>query len=64
MRTRIEPYRKEVGLTQEQLAEKVGVARQTIISLEQGRYNPSLRLAVYIARALKRKHVEEVFEVD
>jgi putative transcriptional regulator len=53
-----------VGMTQEQLAEKVGVARQTIISLEQGRYNPSLRLATYITRVLKRKYVEEVFEVD
>ena len=48
-------YRKKIGLTQEQLAEKVGVTRQTIISLEQGRYNPSLRLAHDITKILKQR---------
>ena len=63
MKTRIEKYRKELGLTQEELAAKVDVARQTIIALEQGRYNPSLGLAHDITRALKKKYIEEVFEV-
>ena len=63
MRTHIEKYRKKLGLTQEGLAAKVDVARQTIIALEQGRYNPSLRLAHDITHALKKKYIEEVFEV-
>ena len=63
MKTHIEIFRKELGLTQEELAKKVGVTRQTIISLEQGRYNPSLRLAHDVTRALKKKLIEEVFEV-
>lgn len=63
MRTKIAHYRTALGLTQEQLASRVGVVRQTIIALEQGRYNPSLRLAHDIAKALGRKSVEEVFEL-
>jgi len=47
-------------LTQEKLAEMVGVRRETIIFLEQGRYNPSLRLAHNVARALKTT-IEELF---
>ncbi len=61
MKTKIAQLRKELGLTQEELAAKVGVARQTIIALEQGRHNPSLGLANAIAKALKQKHVEDVF---
>ncbi len=64
MKTNIEVLRKELNLTQEELARKVDATRQTIISLEQGRYNPSLRLAHLITRALKRKHIEEVFRLD
>lgn len=48
-------------MTQEELAEKCEVTRQTIISLEAGRYNPSLLLAWKISRALGQKHVEDVF---
>lgn len=61
MKTKIEFYRKKIGLTQEELAEIVDATRQTIISLEQGRYNPSLVLAHKITKALKRKRIEEVF---
>jgi putative transcriptional regulator len=61
MKTRITFYRKKMNITQEELAERVGVTRQTIISLEQGRYNPSLDLAYQITRALGKKLVEEVF---
>lgn len=63
MKNKIKELRFLSGLSQEKLAEKVGVARQTILSLEQGRYNPSLALAVKITRALAKKAVEEVFEV-
>ena len=50
-------------MTQQQLADKVGVTRQTIIATEQGRYAPSLPLAIKIARAFGMQ-VEEVFELE
>lgn len=49
MKNRIEEKRKERGMTQQQLASAVGVSRQTIISLESGKYNPSILLAHDIA---------------
>jgi len=61
MQTKIALYRNKLSITQEQLAGLVGVTRQTIISLEQNRYNPSLLLAYKITKALKREHIEEVF---
>lgn len=61
MRTLIAEKRKALGLTQERLAEAVGVTRQTIIALEQGRYNPSLQLAARIARELEAGYIENVF---
>ncbi|MBI5680080.1 MAG: helix-turn-helix transcriptional regulator [Methanobacterium sp.] len=64
MKTNIKEYRKELKITQEELAEAVDVTRQTIIALEQGRYNPSLILAYKISKALKRRYIEEVFELD
>ncbi len=60
MKTRIREYRARLNLTQERLAEMVGVRRETIIFLEQGRYNPSLRLAHNVARALQTT-IEELF---
>lgn len=63
MKTNIELFRKELKMTQEELAEKVSVSRQTIISLERGRYNPSLRLAHDITKALKKKAIEDVFQM-
>ncbi|HEX4131734.1 MAG TPA: helix-turn-helix transcriptional regulator [Pirellulales bacterium] len=61
---RIRDLRSENGrLTQEQLAERAQVTRQTIIAVEAGRYVPSLILAMRIARALKHS-VEEVFCLD
>ncbi|GMV07771.1 MAG: transcriptional regulator [Gemmatimonadota bacterium] len=50
------------GLTQEGLAERVGVTRQTIISIERGSYNPSVGLALHLAKALGVT-VEELFEI-
>ncbi len=63
MKTRIKEYRARHNLTQEKLAEMVGVRRETIIFLEQGKYNPSLRLAYNVARALQAD-IEELFIFD
>ncbi|NQT04559.1 MAG: helix-turn-helix transcriptional regulator [Dehalococcoidia bacterium] len=63
MKTRIKEYRIRLDLTQEKLAELVGVRRETIIFLEQGRYNPSLRLAYNAARALKTT-IDELFTFE
>ena len=53
MKTRIKEYRAKYGMTQEQLSDLVGVRRETIIFLEQGKYNPSLKLAYNISKVLK-----------
>ena len=63
MKTKIAFYRKKLNITQEELAEAVGVTRQTILVLEQGKYNPSLRLAYKISRALNAK-VEDIFSFE
>ncbi len=63
MKTRIREYRTRRRLTQEKLADIVGVRRETIIYLEQGKYNPSLRLAHRVARALGAT-VDELFLFD
>jgi putative transcriptional regulator len=60
MQTKIKEYRAGLGLTQEELAVRVGVRRETIVFLEKGRYNPSLRLAHAVARALGTT-VDELF---
>ena len=60
MKTRIKEYRAKYNLTQEKLAEMVGVRRETIIFLEQGKYNPSLKLAHNVAQALKTT-IDEIF---
>jgi putative transcriptional regulator len=52
MQTRIKEYRIRYNLTQEDLAKKVGVRRETIVFLEQGKYNPSLKLAHDVAKTL------------
>jgi putative transcriptional regulator len=63
MRTRIKEFRAKHGLTQEQLAKIVGVRRETIVFLEKGKYNPSLRLAYEVAKALKTT-IEELFIIE
>ncbi|MCG8483723.1 MAG: helix-turn-helix transcriptional regulator [Clostridia bacterium] len=60
LKTRIKQYRAKHGLTQEDLANKVEVRRETIIHLEKGKYNPSLKLAYEIAEALDAK-IDEIF---
>jgi len=60
LKNRLEELRKQQGIRQEELAEALEVSRQTIGSLENGRYNPSIILAIKIARYFD-KAVEEVF---
>lgn len=59
----VKKYRQLLNLTQEELANKVGVRRETIIRLEAGKYNPSLKLAIDISKELKVP-VEELFIFD
>ncbi|MBQ4177367.1 MAG: helix-turn-helix transcriptional regulator [Lachnospiraceae bacterium] len=60
MKNRIEEIRNEKGIRQEELAKQLGVSRQTISSLENGRYNPSILLAHKIAQYFGMT-IEEVF---
>ncbi len=60
MRTRIKEFRARYDLTQEELAKQVGVRRETIVFLEKGKYNPSLKLARNIAKVLQTT-IEELF---
>ena len=57
---KLKQYRQIKGLTQEQLAEIVGVRRETIMRLEKAQYNPSLKLAIDISRAVNTP-IEEIF---
>ncbi len=60
MKNRLEELRKEQGIRQEELADLLGVSRQTICSLETGRYNPSIVLAFRIARFFGLR-IEQIF---
>ena len=60
MTNRITELRKERGMTQQDLADQLSVSRQTIISLEKGKYDPSIALAHKIARLFSLR-IEEVF---
>jgi putative transcriptional regulator len=63
MKTRIKELRARYNLTQEDLAKKVGVRRETILFIEKGDYNPSINLAHDIAKALKTT-IDEIFIFD
>ena len=63
MKNRVKLLRKEAGLRQEDMAAQLGVSRQTIIAIENDKYDPSLELAMKIARLLGL-HVEEIFTLD
>lgn len=63
LKTRMHEYRKSMNLQQAELAELVGVRRETIGKLENGKYNPSLKLAMDIAKVFG-KTVEEVFAFE
>jgi len=58
----VQKIRTDKGFTQEELAEKVGVSRQTIIAIEKGNYTPSVLLALKIARVFKLS-VEDIFSL-
>ncbi len=60
MKNRIKVLRAMHNMTQEELAKKVGVTRQTIIAIESGKYNPSLELAFKIARVFNAS-IEDIF---
>lgn len=62
-RTRIKEFRARYDMTQEDLAMKVGVRRETISFLERGKYNPSLKLAHEVSRALNTS-IDELFIFD
>jgi len=61
MQNRIRELRQQRGLTQQALADKLEVSRQTVISIENGKYDPSLPLAFKLARFLKVS-IEDIFE--
>lgn len=63
MRNRVLELRKKAGLTQEALADAVGVSRRTGVALDGPNYKPSVELALRIARALNTT-VEEVYQLD
>jgi putative transcriptional regulator len=60
MKNKIKQLRKSVGLRQEDLANLLGVSRQTIIAIENNKYNPTLQLAIKLAKLLKTP-VEDIF---
>lgn len=63
LKTRMHECRKELNMQQAELAELVGVRRETIGKLENGKYNPSLKLAMVIAKVFG-KTVEEIFQFE
>ncbi|MES2014352.1 MAG: helix-turn-helix transcriptional regulator [Patescibacteria group bacterium] len=63
MDNKVQKMRTDRKVTQEELAEKVSVSRQTIIAIERGRYTPSVLLAIKIAKFF-RVSVEEVFSIN
>jgi putative transcriptional regulator len=63
LKNRLPEYRKKHNLSQDKLAEMLHVTRQTIISIEKGKYNPSLPLAIRIARIFHAS-VEDIFIVE
>ena len=61
MKNRLEELRKQHAIRQEDLAQALGVSRQTVISLEKGKYNPSLALAFKLARYFNLS-IEDIFD--
>lgn len=59
----VQKFRTQAGMTQEELAQRVGVSRQTVISIEKGNYTPSVLLALKIGRAFKAP-VEQLFRIS
>ncbi len=64
LETKIRQLRQDKGITQQELADRAGVTRQTINALENARYNPSLVLAYKITKILDKDSIEDVFIMD
>ncbi len=63
LKNKVPEYRGKYGFSQDKLAETLGVSRQTIISIEKGKYNPSLPLAIHIAKVFQTS-VENLFILE
>ena len=63
MKNIVKKLRKEAGMRQEDMAKELGVSRQTIIAIENDKYNPTLELAMKIAKLLEL-HVDDIFFLD
>lgn len=63
LKNKVSEFRKNHGFSQDRLAEKLGVSRQTIISIEKGKYNPSLPLALIMAQVFET-NVENIFFLE
>lgn len=63
IRSHVRDHRLRVGLTQEELAQRIGVTRQTVLSIEKGNYTPSVALALRLAGVLGTK-VEALFDLE
>ncbi|ADK15000.1 MULTISPECIES: helix-turn-helix transcriptional regulator [Clostridium] len=63
LKTKVKEYREKMNMKQSELAELIGVRRETIVHLENGRYNPSLKLAMDIAKVFNTS-VEELFKFE
>ena len=63
VKNRLRVLRAELAWSQAQLAERLGVSRQTVNAIETGKYDPSLPLAFSLARTFKRR-IEEIFEME
>jgi putative transcriptional regulator len=63
MKNKMIEYRSKYNYSQETLSQKLGVSRQTVISIEKGKYNPSLSLAMIIAETFEAK-VEDIFHLE
>jgi len=63
LKTKVKEYRENINIKQSELANLIGVRRETIVHLENGKYNPSLKLAMDIAKVFNTT-VEELFEFE
>ncbi|WP_409199397.1 helix-turn-helix transcriptional regulator [Methanobrevibacter sp. DSM 116169] len=64
MKSKVKEYRQKLEITQQELGDKAGVARQTINSLENGKYNPSLILAYKITSILGLDNIHDLFTFE
>ena len=63
LKSKIKEYRQKAGIKQDELAARIGVRRETIVHLENGKYNPSLKMAMDIAKVFNTS-VEELFSFE